>query len=95
MLNAAAAAAGATWNKVQHNFASDLEEVLRSAAEIEADLAAGTVSEDIGEEMLKDQSRALFVLTQEAAVEDRVAAQNAINAAIDVLWTAVKAAAKV
>jgi hypothetical protein len=95
MLDAAAAAAAGTWTVVQHDFAGDLENVLRNAALIEAKLTAGTLDEDEAEEMLKDQSRVLFVLSQEAIVKGRVAAQNAINAAIDVLWTAVKAAAKI
>jgi hypothetical protein len=41
MLDAAKTAAGDTWGKIQHDFASDLDNVLRNAAKIEADLAAG------------------------------------------------------
>ncbi len=95
MLNAAKAAAGDTWGKIQHDFASDLDNVLRNAAKIEADLAAGDLNQDEAEVLLSNQSRTLFILSQEAEVDAELAAQNAINAAIDLLWAAVKAAARI
>jgi len=45
--------------------------------------------------LLRNQSRTLFILSQEAEVDAELVAQNAINAAIDVLWAAVKAAARI
>jgi len=95
MLDAAKAAAGDTWGKIQHDFASDLDDVLRNAAKIEANLAAGNLNQDEAEVLLRNQSRTLFILSQEAEVEAELVAQNAINAAIDVLWAAVKAAARI
>ena len=95
MLDAAKAAAGDTWGKIQHDFASDLDDVLRNAAKIEANLAAGNLNQDEAEVLLRNQSRTLFILSQEAEVEAELVAQNAINAAIDVLWAAVKVAARI
>jgi hypothetical protein len=95
VLNAATRAAGASWNDIQHDFVSDLNTVLQTAAEIEAKLLAGRLSQAEAEDLLKDQTRISFVLTQEAIVSGKVVAQNAINAAIDVLWAAVKTAAKI
>jgi hypothetical protein len=95
MLDAAKAAAGNTWATIQHDFASDLGSVLRNAARIEADLASGKLSEDEASDLLQDQSRTLFILSQEVEVDAELAAQNAINAAIDALWAAVKLAARV
>jgi hypothetical protein len=95
MLDAAKAAAGDTWGKIQHDFATDLGNVLRNAAKIEANLAAGDLNQDEAEVLLRNQSRTLFILSQEAEVDAELVAQNAINAAIDVLWAAVKAAARI
>ena len=95
MFDAAQKAAGNTWGEIQHDFASDLGGVLRNAARIEEQLKADALSEADAEELLRAQSNTLFILSQEAEVEAEVVAQNAINAAIDVLWTAVKVAAKI
>jgi hypothetical protein len=94
-LDAAKAAAGDTWGAIQHDFASDLGNVLRNAAKIEANLAAGDLNQDEAEVLLRNQSRTLFILSQEAEVDAELVAQNAINAAIDVLWAAVKVAARI
>lgn len=95
MFDAAKGAAGNTWGKIQHDFASDLGAVLRNGAGIEAQLKAGALSDAEAEDLLRDQSAVLFILSQEAIVDGEVAAQNAINAAIDVLWAAVRTAAKI
>ncbi len=94
MLDAGRLAAGGTWGEIQHDFVSDLGSVLRNAAKIEAQMEAGTLSELEGKDLLEDQSRILFVLSQEAEEDAEIVAQNAINAAIDVLWMAVRTAAK-
>jgi hypothetical protein len=91
MLSAAKNAAGDAWDKIQHDFASDIGAVLGNAAKIEEQLLAKEISEEDAQDLLQDQSRVLFVLSQEVIVDAEVVAQNAINAAIDVLWTAVKA----
>lgn len=57
MLNAAKGAAAGTWPKIQHDFASDLGSVLRNAAKIEAQLAAGGLTEEEAKELLDDQVR--------------------------------------
>lgn len=95
VLDAAQAAAGDTWSKVQHDFASDLGNVLRNAAKIETDLASGKLSEEEAEVLLRNQSRTLFILSQEVEVDAEIVVQNAINAGIDALWAAVKAAAHI
>jgi len=95
MLKAAEAAAGGTWSKIQHDFASDLGNVLRNAANIETKLAARELSEAEAKDLVEDQSKLLFILSQETIVDGEIAAQNAVNAAIDVLWAAVKTAARV
>jgi hypothetical protein len=92
MLNAAKGAAAGTWPKIQHDFASDLGSVLRNAAKIEAQLAAGGLTEEEAKELLDDQSTTLFMLTVEVQQGAKILVQNAVNAAIDALWTAVKAA---
>ena len=94
-LRAAASAAGVTWGQIQHDFQADLEAVLQAAARIEAKLAAGIMTADESEELLRDQARILFVLEKEAEVAAKVVTQNAANAAIDVIWAAVKTAAKI
>ncbi len=95
MLNAAQAAAGNTWNTIQHDFASDLKGVLQSAATIEAQLAANQITQAEAEVLLRNQSALLFILSQEVELDAEIVVQNAVNAAIDVLWTAVKSAAGV
>ena len=93
MLNAAKAAAGDTWGKIEHNFGSDLGVVLRNAASIEAKLAAGQLSEAEAKLLLKNQSDLLFILTKEVELDSKVVVQNAVNAAIDEMWAAIKAGA--
>jgi hypothetical protein len=95
MLDAAAAAAGSTWTTIQHDFVSDIGNVLRNGAKIEAQLIAGELTPLEAETLVRNQSEVLFILTQEAIVSGQVVAQNAINAAIDVLWAAIKTAAKI
>jgi hypothetical protein len=95
MLRAAEAAAGGTWSKIQHDFTSDVRNVLNNAAQIEQQLLTGQLSEEEAEILLKNQSRLLFMLSREAVVDSRIVVQNAINAAVDVLWDAVKTAARV
>jgi hypothetical protein len=95
MLQAAEAAAGGTWNKIQHDFASDVRNVLNNAAGIEEQLRTGQLSEEEAEILLKNQSRLLFILSRKAIVDSKILVQNAVNAAIDVLWDTVKTAAKV
>jgi hypothetical protein len=94
MLRAAEAAAGGSWNQIRHDFASDVRNVLGNAARIEQQLLAGELSEEEAEILLRNQSRLLFMLSREAAVGGRIVVQNAINAAVDVLWDAVKTAAR-
>lgn len=94
MLKAAEAAAGGTWDKIQHDFASDVANILGNAAEIEEQLRTGQLSEEEAEVLLRNQSRLTFILSQEAIVDSKIVVQSAVNAAIDVLWGAVKTAAR-
>lgn len=93
-LSAARSAAGTTWGQIQHNFERDFEGVIESAAEIEELLRTRQISEQDAADALEVQRRTLSILGQEAEVEAKVVIQNAINAALDVVWTAVKTAAK-
>src|SRR4051812_1266359 len=95
MLNAAATAAGANWAAIQHDFVLDIGDVLRNGAKIEAQLISGQLTPVEAETLIRNQSEVLFILTQEAIISGQVIAQNAINAAIDVLWLAVRTAAKI
>jgi hypothetical protein len=92
MLNAAKGAAAGTWPNIQHDFASDLTSVLRKATRIEAQLAAGELTEEEASELLNDQRKTLTMLSIEVKQDEAIIVENAINAAFDVLWTAVKAA---
>lgn len=92
MLNAAKAAAGSTWDQIQHDFVSDISTVLRNAARIEAKLAVGRLTEDDAKELIEDQKATLALLALEVEQDEKILVQNAINAAIDALWAAVKAA---
>ena len=93
VLNAAKGAAGDTWSKIQHDFGSDLGLVLRNAANIAQQLETGQISEAEAQVLLRNQSSILFILTQEVDEDSKLIVQNAINAAIDALWAAVKTAA--
>lgn len=66
--------------------------MLRNASKIEAELVAGNLTQDQARELLGDQSATLFMLTAEVEEDAKILVQNAVNAAIDALWTAVKAA---
>jgi hypothetical protein len=95
VLNAAKNAAGGTWSKIQHDFASDLGLVLRNGANIAQQLEAQQISEAEAEVLLRNQSSILFILTQEVDEDSKLVVQNAVNAAIDALWAAIKTAAGV
>jgi hypothetical protein len=92
MLNAAKGAAAGTWPKIQHDFASDLDSVLRKATKIEAQLVAGELTKEEARELLDDQKKTLDMLSIEVKQDEAIIVENAIDAAFDVLWTAVKAA---
>jgi hypothetical protein len=57
-------------------------------------MAAGDLNRDEAE-VGRNQSRTLFILSQEAEIDAELGAQNAINAAIDVLRAPVKAAERI
>jgi hypothetical protein len=94
VLQAAEKAAGASWDKIQHNFTADVNSVIENAAEIETALVSGEITQADAEDLLRAQSQTMFILSRETEVDAKVIAQNAINAAIDVLVVAVKTAAK-
>ena len=68
--------------------------MIENSAEIEAALVSKEISQADAEDLLRAQSRTMFILSREIVVDGKVIAQNAINAAIDVLVAAVQAAAK-
>jgi len=94
MLEAGKNAAGNSWDKIRHNFTRDVNSVIENSAEIEAALVSKEISQADAEDLLRAQSRTMFILSREIVVDGKVIAQNAINAAIDVLVAAVQAAAK-
>ena len=93
VLSAAQSAAGGTWDRIQHNFTSDLENVLRDTADIPLLLETGQISEPEAEVLVRNKSSILFLLEQEVELDTKVVVQNAVNAGIDALWAAVRTAA--
>jgi hypothetical protein len=92
MLNAAKTAAGTTWDQIQHDFLADISSVIRNAARIEAKLAARQLSEDDARQLIEDQRGTLAMLVLEVQQDQQILVQNAVNAALNALWTAVRAA---
>src|ERR1700742_509041 len=94
VLQAAENAAGDSWDKIRHNFTADVNSVIENAAEVEAALASGEISQADADDLLRAQSQTMFILSREIELDAKVVTQNAINAAIDVLVEAVRTAAK-
>lgn len=94
MLQAAGAAAGREFDAFKADM-TDLTRQLAQQAELCAThLTEGSISAEEAREELEALIEASTMLADLAEVEARVAAQDAINAAMDVLWAAVKTAAK-
>src|SRR5215471_1924451 len=85
--------AGSTWDEIQHDFATTLENVLRDTADIALQLETGQISELEAEVLVRNKSSILFLLEQEVELDAKVVVQNAVNAGIDALWAAVRTAA--
>ena len=95
MLAAAANAAGATWGKIEPDLRGFAKNLVQDSARIASDLATAKIDKDEADiqfQMLADYS-AIVANYAEAAV--KAAAQAAFNAAVDTLWAAITAAAKV
>jgi hypothetical protein len=92
MLNAAKTAAGSTWNQIQHDFLADISTVIRNAARVEAKLAAHQLTEAEARQLIEDQKGTLTMLALEVEQDGQILVQNAVNAAMNVLWSAVRAA---
>jgi hypothetical protein len=95
MLTAAAKAAGAVWNNVKDDVTSFAQKLIEDSARVAADYAAKKISDDdlkTDLQMLGDFAAIVKNYDTDAIKE---AAQAAFNAAIDALWSAIKAGTKI
>jgi len=95
MLAAAAKAAGGSWEKIEPDLEGFAQNLIQDSTQIASDLAAGKIDEDEANTqftMLADYSAIVANYTGAAV---KIAAQAAFNAAVDTLWAAITAAAKI
>ncbi len=89
MLAAAAHAAGADWGKISKDvegFAADLAKVSAETAE---NLATGAITEEEAHVLFNGMIHTSAMIANYTEEATQIAAQNAINAAIGVLWAAI------
>lgn len=91
MLAAAAQAAGAHWQSVRGDLESFVQDLAANAAQVGAAFKAGTTTaEDLREE-LQDLGNEAVIIGRYADQAAKLAAEAALNAAIDVAEAAIKA----
>ena len=95
MLAAARIAAGAHWNVVSDYLEKEFAMATKEAKAIALEVAAGTKTPEQAKIELQSIEDSLQDVRLALTVEAKAAAQEAINAALDVLWSAVNSAAKV
>jgi len=95
MLAAARIAAGVHWNDVRDYLAKEFAEAKKEAAAIALEVAAGTKTPEQAKIELQSVKDSLEDVRLALTVEAKAAAQDAINAALEVLRSAVNSAAKV
>ena len=95
MLAAAEAAAGVHWNDVREYLKNEFAIAKEEAEEIALEVAAGTKTPEQAKIELQSIKESLEDVKLALNVEAKAAAQDAINAALDVLRSAVNSAAKV
>ena len=89
MLAAAEAAAGANWNTIRGDLQNFAKNLVQDSAQTAADFAAGAITaEDVKVQLegLEDQAA---IIKNYAVTAVKEAAQDAINAALGVLLTAI------
>jgi hypothetical protein len=89
MLAAAEKAAGAEWGTVCKDIRGFSEDLAKLSAETAEDLARGSITEDEAQVLFQGMIHTSAMMANYAEEATRIAAQNAINAAIGVLWTAI------
>jgi hypothetical protein len=95
MLAAALTAAGANWGIIKDDLGTFSKNLIDDSARIAGDLASGAIDKDdanIQFQMLADYSAIIANYAEDAV---KVAVQAAYNAAVDTLWAAIAAAAKI
>src|SRR6266700_6891275 len=95
MLAAARIAAGAHWNGVSDYLEKEFAEAKKEAEAIALEVAAGTKTPAQAKIELQSVKDSLEDVRLALTVEAKAAAQEAINAALEVLRSAVNSAAKV
>ncbi|TMP90068.1 MAG: hypothetical protein E6L08_13715 [Verrucomicrobia bacterium] len=95
MLAAARIAAGAHWNVVSDYLEKEFAEAKKEAEAIALEVAAGTKTPEQAKIELQSVKDSLEDVRLALTVEAKAAAQEAINAALEVLRSAVNSAAKV
>jgi hypothetical protein len=95
MLVAARGAAGGHWKDLRGYLTKEFATAKSEAAAIALEVAAGTKIPEQAEIELQSIKESLQDVKLALTVEAKAAAQQAINAALDVLRTAVNSAAKV
>jgi hypothetical protein len=92
MLAAAAQAAGAQWGTFSSDVEGFAQQLVQESGQTAADLAAGNITQaqaKVQFDGIADASEMIANYTEESV---KLAAQNAVNAAVGVLWTAIAAA---
>lgn len=95
MLAAAQKAAGAHWQDVRGYLEQELAEAQKDAKRLALQVANGTKTREQAKIELESIELGLQDVKLALTVDAKAAAQDAINAALDVLWGAVNAAAGV
>jgi uncharacterized protein YgfB (UPF0149 family) len=94
MLGAAGAVLGSEWPKVRSCVKSALEDEKEALADIAKARIDGDIDDAEMKSQLADEKETLKAALLVCQVHGKLAAQQAVNAAIDVFWNAVKAAIK-
>jgi len=95
MRDAARIAAGPHWNAIRDYLEKKFAEAKKEAKAIALEVAAGTKTPEQAKIELQVLEDSLQDVKLAPSGESKVAVQAAIDAALDVLWSAVNSAAKV
>jgi hypothetical protein len=91
MLTAAEQAGGAQWGSFSNHLNGFVQSLAQNSAQIAVDYETGAINQQQARVLLDGISDATAMLQNYATETLRLAAQNAINAAIGVLWSAIMA----
>jgi hypothetical protein len=90
MLTAAAHAAGAQWGTIRADLEAFATNLANDCTATAANLAAGTITPDDARAEMRDEANEAAIIANYAELTAKRAAEDAINAAIDVLWAAIQ-----